>query len=623
MTHKHFMIMGALGVLLCGCAVATKDTVVLTQPVSNVQSAVQSAMDDDEPENRDIDFGSLPRYLAIVPLANTTDEIDAPEVMRRTLQNHLSTKNYRIMHWREVDLQLTELDAAVIADDARLSAALGVDGLVRGTISSYEFFYAGIYAHIKLGVDLSLHQASGELLWTDQLEVTTRAGGVSTSAWGLLLNAALAAMHLNEKNLLAAADELGREVGTAFPEPPGYQGMAGPVIENVIHDGVNRTLHYGDTLTVGVKGEQGQRATVSIKGIGSFDLKEQQPGEYIAALPVSAEWNVSNTELVGRLINAAGESTRWISPVGLITIDNLPPQPVAALSLQAHSGNAYLKWQAPPDVDVAAYRIYQLQGRERTLVQESELREVSFSAGQNFGQLRYEVTALDRVGNESSGVTAGARVYPAPGAAAATVAVSRLGGVVRTDLLLSASNSPYILAEPMLVEAGATLFVEPGVVIKAAPEGKLSIKGSAWFWGEQGGIRFEPQLNGRLPGQYLVLDSQQTVSLQGVVFERGGIAVQVLSGSPDLNDVQIRNSEYSALSISGSASPTISGCLIEGSNTSGVVIENHARPVFKGCKFLDNQPFHIQSTSVYEIVAEGNRWQPAASATTVLGKVRY
>ena len=274
-------------------------------------------------------------------------------------------------------------------------------------------------------------------------------------------------------------------------------------------------------------------------------------------------------------------------------------------------------------MDVAGYRIYQLQGSERNLVQESELTEVSFTAGQNFGQLRYEVSSVDRVGNESTGVVVSARAYPVPGAATATVAASRLGGVISADLLLSASNSPYVLAEPMIIEAGATLFVEPGVVIKAAPEGKLSIKGSAWFWGEQGAIRFEPQLNGRLPRQYLVLDSQQTVSLQGVVFERGGIAVEVLSGNPDLNDVQIRNSEYSALSISGSASPTINGCLIEGSNTSGVIIENHARPVFMGCKFLDNEPFHIQSTSVYEIVAERCRWQPAASATTVLGKVRY
>jgi parallel beta-helix repeat protein len=177
--------------------------------------------------------------------------------------------------------------------------------------------------------------------------------------------------------------------------------------------------------------------------------------------------------------------------------------------------------------------------------------------------------------------------------------------------------------QTLSIEPDAQIYVEPGVVIMVAPEGKLNIRGGAWFWGQQQAIRFEPQQRGRIPRQYLVLDSKQAVSLQGVVFESGGIAVEILAGSPDLKGVQFRNSEYSALSISGSSSPTLSNCLVQGSNTSGVIVENHARPVFKGCKFADNDPFHIQSTSIYEIDATGNSWQPAASSASVLGRVRY
>ena len=203
------------------------------------------------------------------------------------------------------------------------------------------------------------------------------------------------------------------------------------------------------------------------------------------------------------------------------------------------------------------------------------------------------------------------------------MAESLLGGVVTSGLLLTRDNSPFTLVQPLLIEQGGAIYVEPGVVIQAAPEGKLNIKGAAWFWGEQEPIRFEPQQSGRTPRQYLVLDSKQVISLHGVVFESGGIAVEILAGSPELNDVQFLNSEYSALSISGSASPTLNNCLVQGSNTSGVIVENHAKPVFKACTFSGNQPFHIQSTSIYEINAEGNSWQPAASSASVLGLVRY
>ena len=111
--------------------------------------------------------------------------------------------------------------------------------------------------------------------------------------------------------------------------------------------------------------------------------------------------------------------------------------------------------------------------------------------------------------------------------------------------------------------------------------------------------------------------------MTGVSFERAGIAVDVRSGSAEIVNSTFTDSEYSALNITGSASPIFRDCVIEGSNTSGVVVENHAKPVFSGCRFSGNQPFHIQSTSIYEVNAEGNSWEPAASSSTILGEVRY
>ena len=39
--------LGALLALLCGCAASTKDTIVLTQPVSDARAAISDAMGED------------------------------------------------------------------------------------------------------------------------------------------------------------------------------------------------------------------------------------------------------------------------------------------------------------------------------------------------------------------------------------------------------------------------------------------------------------------------------------------------------------------------------------------------------------------------------------------------
>ena len=126
-----------------------------------------------------------------------------------------------------------------------------------------------------------------------------------------------------------------------------------------------------------------------------------------------------------------------------------------------------------------------------------------------------------------------------------------------------------------------------------------------------------------MPTQYLLLDSDRTVTLDGVEFTGGGIAVDIRRGRPVLKNVRIQSSGYSAIAISGTAAPSVSDCLIAGSHTSGVVVEGHARPEFHACRFSDNTPFHIQNSAVYEVNAEGNDWEPEASPSTILGDVRY
>ena len=102
----------------------------------------------------------------------------------------------------------------------------------------------------------------------------------------------------------------------------------------------------------------------------------------------------------------------------------------------------------------------------------------------------------------------------------------------------------------------------------------------------------------------------------------GGIGIAIKSGQPLLEAIEIIGSKFTAVMIEGEANVTLRHCLIDGSNTSGVVVSDFAKLKVNDCTIRNNFPFHIQNASSYEIDATGNTWDPAASATNLLGKIR-
>jgi hypothetical protein len=77
------------------------------------------------------------------------------------------------------------------------------------------------------------------------------------------------------------------------------------------------------------------------------------------------------------------------------------------------------------------------------------------------------------------------------------------------------------------------------------------------------------------------------------------------------------------MEISGISHPLIEHSRLEGATSGGVLIMGKAQPKFSGSQFINMKPVHIQSSSAYRIDARGNTWQPAASATGVMGDVDY
>lgn len=620
--------------LLLGCK-ATNNSDTVAEPRNNSKIAsVQNSENEKVTtshelqgklliEEQDI---QLPQTIAILPFNNFTNEAAASTTLRSTLFGHLASSNYRFPHIKDIDNRLTILDPIqqITPKDAEfLSKLLDVDGLLFVDILSYDKLYAGIYAQITFSVKVSLVSSKGKMLWQGKFEEISREGGVSTNALTMLYNIAMTALHISDENLLAVADKLGRKIASDFPQPEQYQHQIHSYIDTVLHDGAGKVLKYGDALQVGIKGEVNKRASVSIEGVDQvFPLTEKEPGIYLTSIVIDKRWNGSDLMLTGYLQDSSGINSRYISSVGLINFDNIKPEPVQLVKQKNGAKRLTFEWQHPEN-DLR-YIVYKTDGDQQQVLFETFQKEFVWQHEFNYFEIaRLAIVAIDKAGNISDALNISTPIYPLINMyEATTVKSSRLPSKLSGQLLLLRNEGPFIIDQTVTQTPGSSLFIEPGTEISFTASGKWLIQGSFFTFGQEP-VKLKPLSDGLTAQTFLSLDSNEHVDIDGMSIDGAGIGIEVLKGKPAITNCTIANSQYSALVVANSAVVYLQNCVLQGSNTSALVVTDQARLRVTNSQFMDNFPFHIQSSSIYELEATGNMWQPDASAMTILGKVRY
>ncbi|GGF79489.1 right-handed parallel beta-helix repeat-containing protein [Alteromonas lipolytica] len=601
--------LGALCLVLAGCTVSTNDTVLVGPPQRSSNSEVENNTGTSGEQQ------AIPSSIAILPFTNITEELVAAPLLRQVINSQLSGRNFSVMHPGEVDKRLPSGPL----DYTQMASYLGVEGVLVGEVVDFERFFAGIYSEIRLGIKLSLYNTKGDVVWSGEHEVTQRAGGVSTTAWGLLLNAAIAAMNLDDENLLAAADELGRKVAFDFPQPRFYKGTAGPLIESVIHDKAGKWLHYGDVIEVGVKGEAGLQAFVELGNQLRTELQEVEPGIYISRIPVQPDWNEQRVPVTGILQDTDGSTSTLLSITGLVNFDNVAPEPVSDLVGSQTESTLKLAWQDPTAV---AFKVTRVTDNGEEVLQESTDTFVNLEIdSEPFSKTTYKVVAVDEAGNMS-----------APKALTLTTYIKEVGkqtflsgplqGEYSGVLSLTATFSPYEVKGKVIFGEDSELYIEPGVVLEFDSGAIMEIQGEAYFWGLKQSIIIQPAGEQARREPYIVLNNTKPTQFSGVKMKDAGVGIVVKSGQPLLEAIEILGSRFSALNIEGESNVTLRACVIDGSNTAGIVVSEYAKLNISDCTFKNNFPFHIQNASSYEVNAQGNSWDPEPSDRTILGKVR-
>jgi len=603
-------ILIACALALGGCAAQTDDGIVAGPILTGTSDA----------ETAEAATG-LPRTIAIMPLSNETDSELAIDVVRQTLTNHFGSRNYRVVHTGDVNQRLTAagytLDGKGLPELSDLRRITGADGIITGSVTHYDKTFAGVAARISVGVSLTLHNGADELVWESEGVKRSYAGGVSTSPVGLIVNALTAAKHIyGDANLYRAADELGRSLATSMPSPASLGAQTLPTISTVVHSGVNQRLNYGDTLSIGLEGDPGLSATALIPEIGLVGLSEAEPGQYVGEITIDNTLNLDQVAITGRLENEQGVASSFVSPFGLLTVDNEAPSGVTELSVLSRDGGIQLTWTPSSSADARQVVITTPDGKS---VSASAMDSTAVISGlTNFADSEIVVAVEDIAGNLSQPQRLIGIAAPDPRFATATDADNVLPAFIRGVQRLRASRSPYYLGQPTTIATDGALIIEPGTVIELSKGSKLTVLGAFAAYGTKAApIQLATKNNNRV-GEFLVLSSATPSHVAGLSSGQVNLPIQVTSGAPDLIDNTL-DQTFNAIVVSGASKPTLRGNVISRATAAGVIVSDQAQPIFESNTFTDNEPFHIQNGSTFPINVKGNAFSPAASPMTILG----
>lgn len=611
----------AVVILFPACALTTKDSLVIS---GSIGTGVVESRDTGATERK------LPRTVAVLPFINKTGKPEAFDVVRRTIFNHFSSKNYNSLHIREIDRRLKaagmdEFALIESTEPARIAEILGADGMLYGEITHYDRTFLGIYSQIAVGVRLRFTDATGAEIWKGEKVARSHAGGISTTAVGLIMSAISAGIHLREVNLFRASDDLGRDLIAAIPEEKRLDPVRLPFIKEVVHDGVGRILRYGDTLSIAMEGEPGNTGSARVDGLGIIDLAETEPGIYGGKINIGKDINISESPLTGVLQNNLGYKREWISPIGLIDVDNTPPKAVRNQAAESHDGAVSISWASPEEKDIDYFRITASDSMHGGYKEIASVKNLRFEDRglDNFIVKYYRITAVDRAKNESPFAEVSGRPLPDNRFAGGEILKGAIPEEIDGIRILTREGGPYRLMKKSKLLGSGVLLVEPGVEITVGPEAYMEIEGELQIYGNRNNMVRVSGIDKGPFNYFIKTGSEKPVSIRGLEVRGCGIPVAISAGSPGIIDCRLVENRFSALEISGTGRPLIRNTEINTSSSGGVVVSDHAQPRFENNAFRNNRPFHIISGSPYRIYAKDNLWEPAATEKTVIGNVEY
>ena len=195
------------------------------------------------------------------------------------------------------------------------------------------------------------------------------------------------------------------------------------------------------------------------------------------------------------------------------------------------------------------------------------------------------------------------------------ILASNLGGSVKADSFLILSNSPYRVVRDVVVDGGATLYVEAGVEIRydqnrsiTVEDGGVMAKGT-----REAPVVFTASTPSPSPGFYssavkFTKRTQVNSAFSFCVVKYAETAFDVHYGTPDFSYCYIAHNAQSGLYCRNDSAPKITYNTFTGNRGEGAIKSvGMSRPLIKYNNFINNE-MAVQAFSTIYIDASSNWW---------------
>ncbi|MFH2075489.1 MAG: GNA1162 family protein [Pseudomonadota bacterium] len=573
-----------IAIMISGCVVATQGTVILPR-ISTLYEGTYK-VDPYMEKHR-------PRTIAVLPFFDRSRSKHGFETVRRGFYNHFSSLPFKDMELYRIDdllkkAGLTDPEEINKTSPQKLGEILGVDAVVYGEISDFDKLFAVIYSQVSVGAEVKMVDAkTGNFLWSGQHVARIHEGGLSVTPVGIVATVIVAAMNMRDIQLLRACDDLFREMVKTIPVPSLAEALRPPEIFLLVQDTQNRPRKAGDEIRVVMQGTSKMRASFDI---GEFrkriDMHEQDsdPGVYLGIYRVVPGDNLAGALITGRLMDDAGNSAEWVDAIGTVTLDTIPPAKPTQLRIVGRDRLVLLTWEKSAAADLSGYRLYRSQTplsgyQEIAKTEFSEHRDQGLDNGRRY---YYQVSAVDRAGNESekSEPASGMPVAPGP---------TPVEGAIEADTTWYAGASPYVIEKEVIVRDKAVLTIEPGTEIHSRG-GALVIEGRLQAQGDGEHLILFDAAEGaeRWAGIRFANVREKENLLRFVRIRKATAGIACENSSPRIEESELTENA-TAIAIRGAFSaPAVAGNTLHKNGETAVFISDGAKPTLSGNRIHDN-----------------------------------
>jgi hypothetical protein len=205
--------------------------------------------------------------------------------------------------------------------------------------------------------------------------------------------------------------------------------------------------------------------------------------------------------------------------------------------------------------------------------------------------------------------------YPQGKTQAITVLGKKAGGAIKADAYMIMSNSPYLITKDVIVDNGATLHIEPGVVLEfeqktslITEDGGIIARGT-----KENPITFTAAASSPSPGFYnnavrIAKKTKVNSSFAYCIIKYATTAFDIYTGAPEISYCYVANASQNGVFCRNDANPSLSyNTFAENQGEGAIKCVGMANPKINYNNFVDNT-VAIQSFSSIYIDARNNWW---------------